>query len=68
MSIQGRISKTKKSLYDAKSRLGNLERRAFTRQGVMLLTRLKNEIESDLMLLDDLKAEIVKKDGQTEEE
>jgi hypothetical protein len=58
MSLQGRISKTKKSLYDAKEKLGNLEQSKFTPHGVHLIKHLNRQIEASIEGLGELKDEI----------
>ncbi len=68
MSVQGRISKTKKNLYDARCRLDNLLPKDFTPEGAELLMALRDDIKSNLVNLSALKAQIVsKKDKQIEE-
>ena len=61
MSLKGRVSKTKKLVYDAQEKIGALDREKhkFTHQGQLLITRLKNEFSTDLHLLDELKGEIL---------
>lgn len=61
MSVQGRISKAKKHLYEAKGRLDNLLPKDFTPNGRAILISLRGEIGKDIVTLAELKMEIVKK-------
>jgi hypothetical protein len=68
MSLQGRISKTKKSLYDAKEKLSNLERDKFTPHGVHLINHLNRQIEASIEGLGELKDEIKGRQPEPSEE